>query len=67
MKGLLKKNRSITIQSAVLDECKHCKLFDFRQNKDGKACLLKALCEVNQKPKGRVGTFVEEILKAIFT
>lgn len=36
-----------------------------RQNKDGKACLLKAICEVSQASKG-VGSFMEEILKTIF-
>ncbi|CAH1118849.1 unnamed protein product [Phaedon cochleariae] len=34
-------------------------------SKDGKSCVMKALCEVSQVPKGK-GTFIEEILKTIF-
>lgn len=37
-----------------------------RQNKDGKACLLKAICEVSQISTKGVGSFMEEILKTIF-
>ncbi|XP_065157092.1 uncharacterized protein [Atheta coriaria] len=35
------------------------------QSKDGKACLLRAICEVHQKGSEK-GSFMEEILKAIF-
>lgn len=45
----------------------NARLLGYSLNKDGKTCLLKALCEVNQTPKGKVGTFLEEILRAIFT
>lgn len=38
----------------------------YRQNKDGKACLLKAICEVSNVSSNNVGTFMEELLKAIF-
>ncbi|KAJ8921331.1 hypothetical protein NQ315_002945 [Exocentrus adspersus] len=34
-------------------------------SKDGKACLLKAICEVSQVAH-RKGTFMEEIIKAVF-
>lgn len=37
----------------------------FSLSKDGRACLLKAICEVSQVGEGK-GTFVEEIIKAIF-
>ncbi|GJQ74282.1 hypothetical protein Trydic_g19179 [Trypoxylus dichotomus] len=36
------------------------------QRKDGKSCLLKAVCEVSQTAGGGKGTFVQEIVKAIF-
>ncbi|KAJ8967294.1 hypothetical protein NQ314_002967, partial [Rhamnusium bicolor] len=36
-----------------------------RLSKDGKACLLKAICEVSQVAQ-RKGTFMEEIIKVIF-
>ncbi|XP_031338198.1 uncharacterized protein LOC116167098 [Photinus pyralis] len=36
------------------------------QRQNGKACLLKAICEVTQRPANHVGTFMEEIIKAIF-
>ncbi|KAF5307134.1 hypothetical protein FQR65_LT07118 [Abscondita terminalis] len=36
------------------------------QRQDGKACLLKAICEVSQRSSNHVGTFMEEIIKAIF-
>ncbi|XP_022900492.1 uncharacterized protein [Onthophagus taurus] len=35
------------------------------QKKDGKACLLRALCEVNRYPEGK-GSFIQEIIKTIF-
>ncbi|XP_017773192.1 PREDICTED: uncharacterized protein LOC108560243 [Nicrophorus vespilloides] len=35
------------------------------QSKDGRACLLKSVCEVNQAPPDK-GTFLEEIVKVIF-
>ncbi|KAG5863564.1 hypothetical protein JTB14_013322 [Gonioctena quinquepunctata] len=34
-------------------------------SKDGRACLMKAICEVSQVPEGK-GTLMEEILKAVF-
>ncbi|KAK9754951.1 DM4/DM12 family [Popillia japonica] len=36
------------------------------QRKDGRACLLKAVCEVSQARDGELGTFIQEIIKAIF-
>nr|XP_023017409.1 uncharacterized protein LOC111506529 isoform X1 [Leptinotarsa decemlineata] len=34
-------------------------------SKDGRACIMKAICEVSQVPEGK-GTLMEEIMKAIF-
>ncbi|XP_071055521.1 uncharacterized protein [Onthophagus taurus] len=36
------------------------------QKKDGKSCVLKAICEINDEVANRKGTFTEEILKAVF-
>lgn len=36
-----------------------------RLSKDGKACILKAVCEVSQVAQKK-GTFMEEIIKAVF-
>lgn len=41
-------------------------LISCRQSKDGKACLLKAVCEVCNASLDTVGTFMQEIIKAIF-
>jgi DM4/DM12 family len=43
-------------------------IFSNRNGKDGKACVLKALCETEKLDDNDagLGTFVQEILKAIF-
>lgn len=39
----------------------------YRKGLDGEACLLKTLCETKQKENEERGTFVSEIIRAIFT
>ncbi|XP_069696608.1 uncharacterized protein [Periplaneta americana] len=34
---------------------------------DGKACILRALCEAGQRPRGSKGSFAEELLHSVFT